>query len=528
MVRLFNIDDGVVRITGSTTTSRLSLLLGLLLAAAALPQQPATSPVIGQVGVQLQWGTNPLQPGLIANLSRGFSAARIDCLWTMVEQQRGRYDFGHYDELAAQLQQHNVSMAWNLDYNNPLWQNGTGGSQGVAVTEPEAVAAFARFAVATVHRFHGRGIKWGLYNEPNGHGYGPDPHAYVTLVSAVGSALRAAGLGNETVTGPHVDGGFPILMGPGGWLQTVLAGGVLEYFDAVAVHPYRGDGCDPALPAGFCAPCDTSPGGCGPETLLADYARLRLLIAHNLPAGRPMPGLIASEVGWSTCSPSNSTLCCAQGHAVDPCGEVRCLGAWFSAGHRDEAGQAALVARQILVDALAGVQMTFIYDYKDDGTNLAASENNFGVIRSDNSPKPAFAAAATTREVLASAAAVKRLPVAAAVSSSSSGSSSGRSGGEIFALQFVDAVGNTTAVAVWNATGGCRGVTGSVSLTIPGAASSRCFAITTVLGEAAGTTCRRLNRDHPAAVAAAEGGGGGGPVEVHGVGPAVLYLRPLP
>eukprot|EP01046_Picozoa_sp_COSAG06_P079926 COSAG06_NODE_27298_length_596_cov_0.822938_1_plen_128_part_10 len=81
--------------------------------------------------------------------------------------------------LAAQLQQHNVSMAWNLDYNNPLWQNGTGGSQGVAVTEPEAVAAFARFAVATVHRFHGRGIKWGLYNEPNGHGYGPDPHAYV-------------------------------------------------------------------------------------------------------------------------------------------------------------------------------------------------------------------------------------------------------------------------------------------------------------------------------------------------------------
>jgi hypothetical protein len=27
-----------------------------------------------------------------------------------------------------------------------------------------------------------------------------------------------------------------------------------------------------------------------------------------------------------------------------------------------------MVARQILVDALAGVAMTFIYDYKDDGT----------------------------------------------------------------------------------------------------------------------------------------------------------------
>ena len=44
-----------------------------------------------RVGVQLQWGTNPLQPGLIANLSRGFDAARIDFLWTMVETRRGQY-----------------------------------------------------------------------------------------------------------------------------------------------------------------------------------------------------------------------------------------------------------------------------------------------------------------------------------------------------------------------------------------------------------------------------------------------------
>ena len=390
------------------------------------------------------------------------------------------------------------------------------------------MAAFARFAVAAVQRYRGQGIVWGLYDEPNGHGYGPDPQGYVNLVAAVGAALKAAGLAGEIISGPHVDGGFAILMQPGRWLSSVLSGGVLEYLDLVAVHPYRGDGCDHALPEGFCAPCDTYPGGCGPETVLADYRRLRALIAQNLPAGKPMPALVASEVGWSTCAPMNDSRCCTQGHALDPCGEVRCLGAWFSAGHRSETKQAELIVRQIIVDMLGGVAMTFIYDYKDDGTNLAASENNFGVIRSDNSPKPAFAAAATTREVLASAAAVKRLPVAAAVSSSSSGSSSGRSGGEIFALQFVDAVGNTTAVAVWNATGGCRGVTGSVSLTIPGAASSRCFAITTVLGEAAGTTCRRLNRDHPAAVAAAEGGGGGGPVEVHGVGPAVLYLRPLP
>ena len=33
---------------------------------------------------------------------------------------------------------------------------------------------------------------------------------------------------------------------------------------------------------------------------------------------------------------------------------VRCLAAWFSAGHKDEETQAKLLARQFLVDALAG------------------------------------------------------------------------------------------------------------------------------------------------------------------------------
>ena len=173
----------------------------------------------------------------------------------------------------------------------------------------------------------------------------------------MGAALHLAGLDEETLTGPHVDGGFPILLGSGGWLETVLSAGVLQYFDAIAVHPYRGDGCTPTLPPVYCASCDVSEGGCGPETLLQDYQRLREVASRYLPQGKQMPPLIASEVGWSTCAPFDSKLCCTQGHALDPCGNLRCLGAWFSAAHRDEMGQAKLVARQILVDALAGVSV---------------------------------------------------------------------------------------------------------------------------------------------------------------------------
>ena len=328
------------------------------------------APGVGRVGVQLQWGTDPLQPGLIANLSRAFDAARIDFLWTMVEQQRGNYTFDLYDQLLAQLKLHNVTAAWNLDYGNSLWQNNTGPPYSVAVTAPGAVAAFARFAVASVRHFRGQGIVWGIYNEPNGHGYA-DPEGYVQLVLAVvshqrfpvdvsdvgdctavvtgrkcviasvllftrtesptrtwhlrislvyqrhspcsacatsqGSALRAAGgLSDEIFSGPHIDGGWPILMGAGGWLAQALsasrspggAGGggnhsILDYLDAVAFHPYRGDGCDTKLPAVFCAPCDAAPGGCGPETALADYRTSPRTNSYHLPYGGSFPYILA-------------------------------------------------------------------------------------------------------------------------------------------------------------------------------------------------------------------------------------------
>mgnify|MGYP003878656553 CR=1 FL=1 len=38
------------------------------------------------------------------------------------------------------------------------------------------IAAFARYAVATVSRYAGRGVIWEIQNEPNG-GFWPNPNA---------------------------------------------------------------------------------------------------------------------------------------------------------------------------------------------------------------------------------------------------------------------------------------------------------------------------------------------------------------
>ena len=83
--------------------------------------------------------------------------------------------------------------------------------------------------------------------------------------------------------------------------------------------------------------------------------------------------VVASEVGWSTCEPRTSPRCCAQGHSSGNGSAVRCLAAWFSAGHKDEETQARLLARQFLVDALAGLELTIIYDYRDDWADAARS-----------------------------------------------------------------------------------------------------------------------------------------------------------
>ena len=62
--------------------------------------------------------------------------------------------------------------------------------------------------------------------------------------------------------------------------------------------------------------------------------------------------------------------------------------------------QAAFLARQQLANLHAGVPISIWYDWKDDGTDLAEREDNFGTVTHDLKPKPAYVALQTlTREL---------------------------------------------------------------------------------------------------------------------------------
>ena len=184
----------------------------------------------------------------------GFRWVRMDFIWKLTETAPGKYDFAPYERLMAAVEPYNIRVLFILDYTNPLYDNGD------SPRTEEGRQAFARWAAAAAKHFQGRGIMWEMYNEPNHVFWRPEPNVadYVKLALAVGKAIREAAPG-ETMIGPATGIDFP-------FLEACFKAGLLEYWSAVSVHPYRQT---------------------DPETVAEDYCRLRQLIATYAPLSEP-------------------------------------------------------------------------------------------------------------------------------------------------------------------------------------------------------------------------------------------------
>ena len=136
------------------------------------------------------------------------------------------------------------------------------------------------------------------------------------------------------------------------FLNTVFASGLLRYLDAVSVHPYRS----------YKKP---------PESAVADYRKLRDLIARHAPEGKKKLPIFSGEWGYAA----------------------------HTSGVSREA-QAAYLARMQLSNLLDGVRLSVWYDWSDDGTDPKEREHNFGVMTHDLRPKPAYHAIRTLTRAL--------------------------------------------------------------------------------------------------------------------------------
>ncbi len=322
-----------------------------LASSVSLPCTPSNPVVSEGFGVNIHF-TDAL-PGELKLLSDGgFSWVRMDFKWDATERERGLYDFSAYDRLLATLEPHRIRTLFILDYGNPLYDNG-------APPRTEAARqAFARWAVAAAKHFAGREILWEVYNEPN-HSlfWPPKPKVdeYIALALAVGRAFRES-VPNEKLIGPatsEIDFDF---------VESCFKAGLLEYWSAVSIHPYRRS---------------------DPETAAGDYCRLRELLKSHAPKRQSSSGasserveipIFASEWGYSA--------------------------GWPNVG---EERQGELLARAWLTNLSNGVSLSIWYDWRDDGADENEPEHHFGTVSNryyENrdpiyEPKAAFFAAKT-------------------------------------------------------------------------------------------------------------------------------------
>jgi hypothetical protein len=298
----------------------------------------------------------------------GFKFVRMDFGWEATEKQKGQFDWNGYDELTANLEKRGLRAVYILDYSNPLYEeaveskdptSGRTRRTTASPQHPESVAAFASWAAAAARHFHGRHILWEIWNEPNIQFWSPKPDVeqYGRLALATCKAIRAAEPA-ATIIGP-ASSGFP-------WkfLENFLESGVLEYLDAVSVHPYR----------------DYRRG---PETAAADYSRLCELINRFAPiAKRDRVPILSGEWGYATHT---------RGVSLET--------------------QAAFAVRQQIANVLNGVPLSIWYDWKNDGPDAAEREHNFGTVTAELKPKPAYLTLQRLARELSGYRPVRRIPL---------------------------------------------------------------------------------------------------------------------
>jgi hypothetical protein len=272
----------------------------------------------------------------------GFRWVRMDFNWIMTEQSRGTYSFSPYDELVETLDRFGLRAIFILDYVNPLYDGGL---------SPHSEAgrnAYALWAAASARHFAGKGIVWEIYNEPNISPFWrpkPNVHDYVQLARVTSKAIKT-GAPDELVAGPatsRIDMPF---------LEACFKGGLLQYWDAVTVHPYRSS---------------------EPETVASEYRALRRMMARYAPVGRKIP-ILSGEWGYSSAAPRVTAE-----------------------------RQGKLLVRQALCNIANDVPLSIWYDWHDDGSDIKEREHNFGTVRNAYSPvqsqvyepKPAYMAAKT-------------------------------------------------------------------------------------------------------------------------------------
>ena len=281
----------------------------------------------------------------------GASWVRVVVNWSAVEATPGVFDWGNTDRVVNAARAQGYSVLAVLA-GTPAWAQGPVPSilPGAVPVDPNSYGTFAGAAAA---HLGDRVDSYEVWNEPNIPTFFTpvDAARYVGLLRAAYPAIHAADPGATVLSA-----GLATTIDVGGWtvapvtyLEQMYASGAAGFMDAVAMHPYT-----------FPFTVENDPNG--------QWAQVDRAYATMIANGDGGKKIWITELGAPT---GNGPM------AVS------------------EEAQAAILASNLAQASRAPyVGPVFVHSLRDSGTDTSDSEQNYGLLRSDFSRKPSFAAVA--------------------------------------------------------------------------------------------------------------------------------------
>lgn len=290
----------------------------------------------------------------------GVRWVRIDMPWSWVEEhgptvRNGHGSWSQIDAIVAAADRHRLKLIPILAY-TPRWASPSGELWAYPNARP-----FEDFFAAALRRYP-QIPAWELWNEPNLARFSkprPDPAAFVEFLRSARRARDSVGSTAKLISGGLAPGGDIDVVG---WINQVAIRGGLSLIDGLGMHPYSV--ADPDDPRSWMM------------QLQALHTRLATL-------GRPDLPIWLTEYGAPTVS----------------------VGSGYAPAMNEQQQADRLRAAFALATRFDFVENLTWYEYRDGCTSSTDPECNFGLVRADLSPKPAYAA---LREVVAGATAKLR------------------------------------------------------------------------------------------------------------------------
>ena len=280
---------------------------------------------------------------------------RVGIYWAVIQRKGPRsYDWKAFDDVVRAARRRRLAVLGTLLY-TPAWARPPGSPAHAPPTNP---ADFGTFAGRAARHFGPRGVHaYEIWNEPNIAGFwppGPDPARYTQLLQQAYAGIKRVDRSATVVSaGLSPFAGYGVVdaqhMNPLTFLERMYASGARNSMSAVGWHPYN-------FPSGL----RYHPWSAWSQ-MAQTVPSARSIMRAN---GDAKKKIWATEWGAPTGASSTSVT---------------------------EAGQAELVTTVLTqFKAWRWDGPSFFYTFRDEGTNAADREDNFGLVRRDWSRKPAY------------------------------------------------------------------------------------------------------------------------------------------